>query len=204
MGTSQPQRVVLASHNAHKLDELKRILTPLLPDLELVSFHGSEPEETGDTFAENSLIKARNAARETGLPAIADDSGLCVDALDGAPGIISARYAGRNATDEENLQLLLENLADTPEPQRTAHFVCAASLVTPAGVEIVREARWSGSIRTEPAGGGGFGYDPIFQPETPTRTDRVTAAELTREEKDAQSHRAQAFRLLAEDLKKEL
>jgi XTP/dITP diphosphohydrolase len=184
-------KIVLATHNAHKVEELRRILGSRLDGLELVGYDGPEPVEDGDTFEANALIKARAAAEFTGLPAIADDSGISVDALGGAPGIHSARYAGTR-DDGDNLRLLLANLGG--ERNRTAQFVCAAALVIPAtdgraAFEHVELGVWPGSVATEPAGAGGFGYDPAFIPEG----REVTAAELSADEKDAISHRALAF-----------
>ncbi len=198
-------QVVLATHNAHKVDELRRILGDVLDGIELITYQGPEPVEDGDTFEANALIKARAAAAFTGLPAIADDSGIAADALDGAPGIFSARYAGTR-DDGDNLRLLLANLGDRAD--RAAQFVCAAALVVPPPVgavgpdgpaeaaesdEYVETATWHGDVLLEPAGAGGFGYDPIFGPAGETRS----AAELTQAEKDASSHRSQAFRALA-------
>jgi XTP/dITP diphosphohydrolase len=177
--------LVLATHNAHKVEELRRILGPALEGIELVGYDGPEPVEDGDTFEANALIKARAAAAHTGLPAIADDSGISVDALDGAPGIHSARYAGTRV-DRDNLELLLTNLGDSTD--RAAHFSCAAALVV-GDWEHVELAEWPGEILAEPAGVGGFGYDPIFRPAGL----EVSAAELTADEKNAISHRALAF-----------
>lgn len=184
-------RLVLATHNAHKVQELRRILGPALDGLELVAYDGPEPIEDGDTFEANALIKARAAAIHSGAPAIADDSGICVDALDGAPGIHSARYAGTR-NDGDNLELLLANLQGVAD--RTASFACAAALAVPDGAggiadETVLLARWPGRVATQAAGGGGFGYDPIFLPDDAD----VSAAELDPAVKDALSHRRQAF-----------
>ena len=189
-------RVVLASHNAHKLTELTRIVGPLVPGLELVGYDGPEPRETGTSFAENALLKARAAALHTGLPAIADDSGISVDILGGSPGIFSARWGGPARSDQANLELLLWQLSDIAEPHRAASFMCAAALVTPAGDETVFVEQWPGSILGSPSGGGGFGYDPIFRPDGETRS----AAEMTAAEKDAVSHRTRAFTALAPSL----
>jgi XTP/dITP diphosphohydrolase len=185
-------QIVLASHNAHKLEELNRIIGPHLPNIELMSYIGPEPAETGTTFAENAFIKARAAAQHTGLPAIADDSGIAVDILGGSPGIFSARWAGPGKNDRDNLELLLWQLSDISVEHRGAEFVCAAALALPSGDEDVRVGHWRGSILAAPSGANGFGYDPIFQPEGLT----VSAAELTQAEKDAQSHRALAFTAL--------
>jgi XTP/dITP diphosphohydrolase len=188
-GTAQ---LVLATHNAHKVVELRKILGDKLAGIDLIGYDGPEPIEDGDTFAANALIKARAAAAFTGLPAIADDSGISVDALDGAPGIHSARYAG-NRDDRENLELLLTNLAALGEDvDRSAHFTCAAAFVSGAGpdsIEHVEVAIWPGSVLAARAGEGGFGYDPIFLPDGVD----VSAAELSAEQKNAISHRTLAF-----------
>jgi XTP/dITP diphosphohydrolase len=180
-----PCRIVLATHNAHKVDELRRILGPRLGQIELLAYDGPEPVEDGDTFAANALIKARAAFEFSGVPAIADDSGISVDALDGAPGIHSARYAGTR-DDGDNLRLLLSRM--TGVENRAAQFSCAAAYVAD-GIEHVELAVWPGTLLTAPTGGGGFGYDPIFQPEGLA----VSAAQLTPDEKNARSHRAMAF-----------
>jgi XTP/dITP diphosphohydrolase len=182
-------KLVLATHNTHKVEELRRILEPQLPGLELVGYDGPEPVEDGVTFAENALIKARAAAAHTGLPALADDSGICADALGGAPGIHSARYAGTRV-DADNLARLLEELGDTGD--RAAQFVCAAALVD-GDFEHVELGVWPGSVLHAPAGNGGFGYDPIFKPEG----HDVSAAQLSAADKDAISHRRRAFAALA-------
>lgn len=197
-------QVVLASHNKHKLEELRRILTPLVPDIELIAYDGPEPAETGVTFEENALIKARAAAAHTGLPAIADDSGIAVDVMNGSPGIFSARWAGAQRSDSGNVALLLWQLKDIADEHRSAKFVCAAAYVMPSentqqhGEEIVVLGEWPGAILHEVRGQGGFGYDPIFQPEGETRS----AAELEAHEKDAISHRRRAFTALAHELHK--
>ncbi|MFH8383021.1 RdgB/HAM1 family non-canonical purine NTP pyrophosphatase [Kitasatospora sp. NPDC018058] len=190
-------RLILATRNQHKVAELRAILTDAGLDVELVGAD-AYPEipdvpETGVTFAENALLKAHALARATGLPAVADDSGLCVDVLNGAPGIFSARWAGEHGDDRANLDLLLAQLSDIAEPHRGAHFFCAAALALPDGTERVVEGRLLGTLRTAPAGANGFGYDPILQPLGETRT----CAELTADEKNAISHRGQAFRALA-------
>lgn len=196
-------RLVLASHNANKLQELRQILAADdgsgLPGLSpghivsAVDFGAPEPIEDGLTFAENALIKARALCAATGLPAVADDSGLAVDVLNGAPGIFSARWAGEHGNDDANLDLLLAQLSDIAPQHRLAQFVCAAALVTPSGIEHVELGYLRGSLLTERRGTGGFGYDPILVPEGETRT----TAELTAEQKNAISHRGQAFRALA-------
>jgi len=179
--------VVLATHNQGKVVELRDILGDALGGIGLVGYDGPEPVEDGDTYAANALIKARAAVAHTGLPALADDSGIAVDALGGAPGIHSARYAGTRV-DADNIALLLQNLEGVVE--RTAAFVCAAAFVTPSGVEHVFEAVWNGEVLTEPVGDGGHGYDPVFKPDDADRS----SAQLTRDEKNALSHRSKAFR----------
>ena len=199
-------RLVLATHNRHKLVELRAILLPAVPGLQAddVATSGDvgapDVVETGVTFAENALLKARALAAHTGLPAVADDSGLCVDVLGGAPGVFSARWAGRHGDDAANLALLLDQLGDVGEAHRGAQFECAAALVTPDGVEHVRTGVLRGRLTTTPRGTGGFGYDPILVPDDqPARAAgaELTSAELTPEEKNAISHRGEAFRALA-------
>ena len=190
------RRVLLASRNTKKLVELQRILGPAA-DVQLVGL-GDVPEypeapETGATFAENALLKAREGVHYTGLPTVADDSGLAVDALNGMPGIFSARWSGKHGDDQANLDLLLAQVADVPDERLGAAFVCAAALVLPDGTEHVTEGRLAGRLIRASRGEGGFGYDPIF---LPTGHDRTTA-ELTPEEKDLISHRGLAFRALA-------
>ena len=186
-------RVVLATANQGKVAELRRILAPL--GLELVGIDGAyEPgPETGATFEDNALAKAREAVRHTGLPAVADDSGLAVDALNGMPGVLSARWAGRHGDDRANLELLLGQLQDVPDDRRGAAFVCAAAYALPDGREGVVRGQLRGTLTRAPRGTGGFGYDPLLVPEGDTRT----TAELPPEEKDAISHRGQAFRAVA-------
>ncbi|MGH4032731.1 RdgB/HAM1 family non-canonical purine NTP pyrophosphatase [Actinomycetota bacterium Odt1-20B] len=190
-------RLILATRNAGKITELRAILAAAgLPhDLVGADAYPEIPDvkETGVTFAENALLKAHALAQATGLPAVADDSGLCVDVLGGAPGIFSARWAGRHGDDTANLNLLLAQLSDIAEDaHRGAHFACAAALALPGGTERVVEGQLRGVLRHEPAGSGGFGYDPILQPEGDTRT----CAELSADEKNAISHRGKAFRAL--------
>lgn len=182
-------RLVVATHNAHKVAELQRILSEDLPDAVLEAYEGPEAVEDGVTFAENALIKAREAFEETGVASIADDSGIAVDALEGAPGIFSARYAGTR-NDRDNLELLLQHMQGRTD--RGAAFVCAAAYVD-GERELVEMGVWRGSVLEAPAGDGGFGYDPIFQPDDAP----VSAAELSADEKDALSHRRRAFRALA-------
>jgi XTP/dITP diphosphohydrolase len=178
-------QLVLATHNAHKVEELRRILGPRLEGIELLGYDGPEPIEDGDTFEANALIKARAAFAVTGVPAIADDSGISVDALGGEPGIYSARYAGTR-DDGDNLRLLLERMSGVGD--RAAHFTCAAAFVAD-GIEHVELGIWPGTLLDEPHGVGGFGYDPIFQPDGVP----VSSAELSADEKNAISHRAMAF-----------
>jgi XTP/dITP diphosphohydrolase len=183
--TPPPKILVLATHNAHKVEELRRILGPRLDGIELVGYDGPEPVEDGATFEANALIKARAAFEHTGVAAIADDSGISVDALGGEPGIRSARYAGTR-NDGDNLALLLERMSGVDN--RAASFTCAAAFVD-AETEHVETGIWPGVVLREAAGGGGFGYDPIFQPDGIP----VSAAELSSDEKNAISHRALAF-----------
>jgi XTP/dITP diphosphohydrolase len=189
-------RLLLATRNAGKLAELQRLLESAVPGVEVVGLRDvdeyPEAPETGATFAENALLKAREAVRYTGLPAVADDSGIAVDALNGMPGVLSARWSGRHGDDDANTALLLGQLADVPDERRGAAFVCAAALVTPDGAERVLEREWRGAVIREKRGSNGFGYDPVFLPAGSERT----SAELTPAEKDARSHRGQAFAAL--------
>jgi XTP/dITP diphosphohydrolase len=198
------RRIVLATRNGHKVRELQTILADLIEELgfEIVGM-GEFPDvaevvETGVTFAENATLKAVAAAQATGLPAVADDSGLAVDVLGGAPGVFSGRWAGTHGQDRANLELLLGQLYDVPDEHRAAAFVCAAALALPDGTVVVREGRMPGRLAREPRGDNGFGYDPILVVEGDSRT----SAELTFEEKNAISHRGKAFRALAADLRK--
>jgi len=188
-------KIVLATRNPGKLAELRRILAPY--DVELVGLDevpdAGEIAETGATFAENAMIKAREVARVSGLVAIADDSGLTVDALNGMPGVLSARWSGRHGDDSANLELVLGQIADVPDGRRGAAFVCAAAAAAPDGREVVVEQELTGSLLREGRGTNGFGYDPIFVPDGESRT----TAEMAPEEKDAISHRGKAFRALA-------
>lgn len=186
-------RIVLATHNPHKVAEFAQIVGMTRPDLEVVGYDGPEPVEDGVTFAENALIKARAAAAHTGLPAMADDSGICVDVLGGSPGIFSAYWAGQKKDAAANLDLLLDQLADIKDPHRTAQFVSTIALVTPEGAERTVEGVWPGRLAAAPAGEGGFGYDPIFIPDGQDAGAERTTAELTSEQKQTQSHRARAF-----------
>jgi XTP/dITP diphosphohydrolase len=188
--------VVLATRNTGKIVELRRILAEASVPIEIVGLEEfpeiGDVAETGLTFAENALLKAHAVAEQSGLPAISDDSGLCVDALNGMPGIFSARWSGKHGDDEANLSLLLGQVSDVPRECRAAHFACAAALVLPSGEERVAEGALHGVIIDAPRGSNGFGYDPIFVPEGESRT----TAELSAQEKDAISHRGRAFRAL--------
>ena len=189
-------RVVLATQNAHKLIEMRRILDEAGLDIELVGTDQfaelTDVVENGSTFAANALLKARSVCAETGLPAIADDSGLGVDALNGMPGIFSARWSGSHGDDLANLNLLLGQLTDVPDARRGAAFHCAAAVVLPDGTERVVEGTIDGTLIREPRGTNGFGYDPIFVPVGESRT----TGEMSAEEKDSISHRGRAMRAL--------
>ena len=189
--------LVLATANESKRAELERILAADHVGVRLLGageFPGApEVVETGLTFAENALLKATAMATYSGLPAVADDSGLCVDALNGMPGVFSARWSGRHGDDEGNLRLLLGQIADVPDEHRGAHFACAAALMLPSGREHVSEGTLRGGVIREPRGANGFGYDPIFVPEG----DDLTTAQMSSAEKDAISHRGRALRGLA-------
>lgn len=190
-------RLLLATRNAGKLVELRRMLS----GFEVVGLADvpefPEVPETGATFAENALAKAQDAATTTGLAAVADDSGLAVDALNGMPGVFSARWSGRHGDDRANLELLLAQLGDVPDGRRGAAFVCAAALVVPGGAETVVHGEWTGAIVRAPRGTNGFGYDPVFVPDGADRT----SAELAAAEKDAVSHRARALAALLPHLR---
>jgi XTP/dITP diphosphohydrolase len=182
---------VLATHNQHKVEEFQKIVGNRAPGIEIVSYDGPEPVEDGVSFAENALIKARAASEHTGLAAIADDSGICVDVMGGAPGIFSAIWSGRHGDAAANLDLLLAQLNDIPDTNRQGHFTCVIALVTPGGRGRTVEGIWPGRVSRTPGGSGGFGYDPIFVPNGHS----VSAAELPPEVKNAESHRARAFEL---------
>lgn len=189
--------IVLATHNSDKVVEFRTILNTQLPELEIVTYDGPDPVESGVTFSENALIKARAAAEHTGLPALADDSGICVDILGGSPGIFSARWAGTDKDATTNRNLLLSQLTDIDNSHRAAYYVCHIALVVPervrpGGFEEVAVGEWKGRVISEARGTHGFGYDPIFVPEG----FDVTAAELLPEEKNVISHRARAFERL--------
>lgn len=196
--------MLLATGNAKKLVELQRILDAALGPhrIELVGLADVPPypevPESGLTFGENALLKAREGCRYTGLPTVADDSGLTVDALNGMPGVFSARWSGRHGDDKANLELVLAQIADVPEERRSASFVCAAALVLPGGKEHLVDGRQSGRLLRGPRGDGGFGYDPIFLGDGQNRTN----AELSPPEKDAISHRGKAFGALAKIIAK--
>lgn len=192
--SSTTQPIVLASGNAGKIREIQAILQghPVLPQSQ---FNVTEAEETGVTFVENAILKARNAARQSGLPAIADDSGLAVDALHGAPGVYSARYAGVGASDADNVQKLLDDMRGIPDGQRTARFICVIAYLEHAldPCPAIATGAWEGSILHRPTGSNGFGYDPIFW----VPGEGCASAELPPERKNALSHRGQALRQLA-------
>ena len=187
-------KIVLASGNSGKIKEIQAILSDyhIVPQQQ---FNIREAEETGSTFIENAIIKARNAALHSNLPSIADDSGLVVDALKGAPGVISARYAGAKATDQENLQKLLDAMVDIPESQRSARFICVIVLMRHAydPFPLITQASWEGRILDHPQGANGFGYDPVFW----VAAENCSSAELSAPRKNQLSHRGQALRQLA-------
>ena len=185
---------VIATHNAHKLEEMRRILEPF--GMTVITADLTDVPETGQTFAENAYLKAKAACEQTGKPAIADDSGLVVDALSGAPGIYSARYAGEHASDQDRIEKLLSELQPYPEPERTARFVCAVCCVFPNGDVLRCEGVCEGRIGFAPCGENGFGYDPVFF------LDTRSFAELSKEEKDAVSHRGKALEEFQRLLKK--
>lgn len=190
-------RIVLATHNPHKVEEFQAIVADIRGDLTVVGYDGPEPVEDGVTFEANALRKARTAADHTGLTCLADDSGICVDALGGAPGVFSAYWAGHAKDARANLALLLDQLSDIQDPHRTAQFVSTIALVTPEGDEHVVQGRWPGRLADGPRGDGGFGYDPIFIPDGQPGGSERTVAEWTASEKNDVSHRARAFRALA-------
>ena len=199
------QKVLLATRNQGKIVEFRRILDALAPgEIELVGLEEfpdlHDVDETGSTFQENALLKAREMSEATGLPAIADDSGLCVDALNGDPGIFSARWAGEHGNDKANLEKVLDQLKDVPDAERTAYFICVAALYLPDGRTHCEEGRFLGSILRSPVGENGFGYDPIFQPDGLT----ISSAQMSSDEKDAMSHRGKALRAIAPHVMKAL
>ena len=190
-------KYIIATHNQKKLTELSRILVPLgieaVTDRDL-GIETTEVEETGTTFEENAYLKAASACKESGLPAVADDSGLCVDALDGAPGLYSARFAGEGATDAEKIDKLLAALREVPAGKRTARFVSAICCVFPDGRTLYARGECEGMIAFEPHGNGGFGYDPVFL------VGETSFAQMTAEEKDAVSHRGRSLRAFSKVL----
>jgi len=192
-------KLLLATRNKGKLAELQRLLESAVPGVEVVGLADvpeyPEAPETGATFAENALLKARAAAAHTGLIAMADDSGICVDVLGGSPGIFSAYWAGQKKDAQANLDLLLDQLADIADPHRAAQFVSTIALVTPDGTEHTVAGVWPGRLAREAAGSGGFGYDPIFIPDGQDGVER-SVGEFSDEEKQSQSHRARAFQAL--------
>ncbi len=195
--------VVLATRNAHKLDEVRRILADVGIAIEIVPLPDDAPDvvESGSTFGANAVLKARSAAAHTGMPAIADDSGLCVDALNGMPGVLSARWCGRHGDDQANVNLLLAQMMDIAPLRRGAQFVCAVALVVPdTGSEQLVEGVMEGRIAEQPRGSNGFGYDPIFVPDRMSET----TAQMSADQKDALSHRGQALRSMASLIAAEL
>ena len=195
--------ILLASRNPKKLAEMERILAPQLGRLGRIRVLGlddvaayDEPVEDGATFVDNALLKARAGVRATGLPSVADDSGLCVDALNGMPGVLSARWSGPPKSDDRNNRLLLDQLVDVPDERRGAHFECAVALCLPDGRELIVEGRMDGQVIREIRGDGGFGYDVVFVAAEHADSGRTTA-ELSVADKDAISHRGRALRALA-------
>jgi XTP/dITP diphosphohydrolase len=191
-------KLLLATRNQGKIVEFRRILDAIAPGaIELVGLDQfpnlHDVDETGKTFEENALLKAREMSEASGLPAIADDSGLCVDALNGDPGIFSARWAGAHGNDQANLEKVLEQLKETPAAERGAYFICVAALYLPDGRTFCEEGRFYGTILHAPVGENGFGYDPIFQPQGLD----ISSAQMSSDEKDAVSHRGKALRAIA-------
>ncbi len=189
-------KLLIATHNTHKVEEFSRILAPL--EIEIVTADISEPIENGKTFAENAFIKAEAACKETGMPAVADDSGICVDSLDGAPGVYSARYGGEGLDDRGRLLKLLEDMENVPEDKRQANFTSAISCVFPNGDRIDAQGKCFGTIGYEPKGESGFGYDPIFM------QGDISFGELSDAEKDKRSHRGKSLREFAKKLEEYL
>jgi len=192
------KKLLLATRNQGKIVEFRRILDSIAPgEIELVGLDQfpdlHDVEETGKTFHENALLKAREMSEATGLPAIADDSGLCVDALNGDPGIFSARWAGAHGDDRANLEKVLNQLKDVPESERSAYFICVAALYLPNGGTHCEEGRFHGWILDSPVGENGFGYDPIFRPDGLS----ISSAQMSPQEKDEVSHRGKALRAIA-------
>ena len=198
-------KLLLATRNQGKIVEFRRILDARAPgEIELVGLDQfpnlHDVDETGSTSEENALLKARQMSEATGLPAIADDSGLCIDALNGDPGIFSARWAGTHGDDRANIEKVLEQLKDVPEDKRSAYFICVAALYLPDGRTHFEEGRFHGKILFSPVGENGFGYDPIFQPEGLS----ISSAQMSSEEKDAVSHRGKSLRAIAPHVMKAL
>ena len=195
-----PPKIVIASHNQKKIEEMRRILEQAGLEIEILGTDQfpdlADVEETGSTFAANAMLKAHYVSGATGLPAVADDSGLCVDALNGMPGILSARWAGKHGDDRANLALLLRQIAHIPRKRRGASFVCAVAYCEPNGREFIVEGSMNGEIIDSPRGENGFGYDPIFVP----MGHMVTSAELSSQEKDAISHRGHALKAFVKQL----
>lgn len=194
-------KFLIATHNQKKKAELQRILQPLNIEVNTaddLKINLSDVEETGITFEENALLKARSGCLESGLPTIGDDSGLCVDALNGAPGIYSARFAGDHGNDDKNILKLLEALKDVKQEDRTAHFVCAACCTFPDGTQITVRGECHGVIAFEKKGDGGFGYDPVFL------VDGKSFGEISSKEKDTISHRSKALNALAKELRRKI
>jgi len=197
------KKLLLATRNKGKIQEFHRILEEIAPgEIELVGLDQfpdlADVEETGTTFEENALLKARQMSAATGLPAIADDSGLCVDALGGDPGIFSARWSGVHGDDEANLQKVLDQIKDVPDADRTAYFICVAALVLVDGASHCEEGRFHGQLLHHPVGENGFGYDPIFSPDGYS----ISSAQMSAADKDAISHRGKALRAIAPHVRK--
>ena len=203
----EPVELLLASRNARKLAEMQRILAPLVPGITVLGLDDTapydEPVEDQPTFEGNALLKARAGLAATGLPTVADDSGLCVDALNGMPGVLSARWSGKPKDDNRNNRLLLEQLEDVPDSRRGAHFACAVAFCHPDGTELVVEGRMDGRIIREQRGSGGFGYDVVFVAVEHDEAG-LTSAELDADTKDAISHRGRALREIAPRLARAL
>ena len=196
--SSNPSKLLLATRNKGKIEEFRRILEDIAAgQIELVGLDQfpnlHDVDETGSTFEENALLKAREMCEASGIPAIADDSGLCVDYLNGDPGIFSARWAGSHGDDKANTAKVLASLADVPDEKRGAHFICVAALALPDGRTHVEEGKFEGWILREPIGDQGFGYDPIFRPDGYS----ISSAQMSAEEKDAISHRGKSLRAIA-------
>ena len=191
------RKLVLATQNNGKIKEFERLLAEFASDIQVLGLRDfpdmPDIPETGESFIENSLLKARGISKFTNLPALADDSGLCVDALNGDPGIFSARWAGSHGDDKANTAKVLASLVDVPDEKRSAHFTCVAALALPDGRTHVEEAKFEGWILREPIGDQGFGYDPIFRPDGYS----ISSAQMSAEEKDAISHRGKSLRAIA-------